>query len=220
MNTNLGLIGKKLGNTQIFNEDGSVTPVTVLETGPCVVVGLRTKEKDGYTAIQIGFGKKPARLLNKPQRVNYEKTNVEAPEIVREFRVSEEDLAKFQVGQEVKAADVFTEGQLVDLAAQSKGRGFTGVMKRWNFHGCRDTHGTHEYRRHGGSIGANLTPGRTLPNKKMPGHYGAERVTMQNVRVARVMNDENLVLVAGSVPGSRNGIVELRTAVKSKRAQN
>lgn len=218
MNTNLGLIGKKLGNTQIFNDDGSVTPVTVVEAGPCVVVGKRTPEKDGYSALQLGFGTRDKRHVNKAQAVAYEKAGVQAPEVVREFRLPVEELAKFEVGQTVKASDVFTAGQIVDVAGQTKGRGFTGVMKRWNFAGSVDTHGTHEYRRHGGSIGTNMTPGRTLPNLRMGGHYGDERVTIQNIRVARVVDADNLVLVAGAVPGAKNGIVELRGTTKIKKA--
>lgn len=218
MNTNLGLIGKKLGNTQIFNDDGSVTPVTVVETGPCVVVGKRTLEKDGYSALQLGFGTKDKRHVNKAQKVAFEKAGVAAPEVIREFRLSPEVVGKYEVGQQVKASDVFTEGQIIDITGLTKGRGYTGVMKRWNFAGSKASHGAHEYQRHGGSIGTNMTPGRTLPNVKMCGQYGNERVTMQKIRVARVVDADNLVLVAGGVPGSKNGIVELRGTVKLKTA--
>jgi large subunit ribosomal protein L3 len=218
MNTNLGLIGKKLGNTQIFNDDGSVTPVTVVETGPCVVVGKRTMEKDGYSALQLGFGTKDKRHVNKAQKVAFEKAGVAAPEVIREFRLSPEVVGKYEVGQQVKASDVFTAGQIIDITGLTKGRGYTGVMKRWNFAGSKASHGAHEYQRHGGSIGTNMTPGRTLPNVKMAGQYGSERVTMQKIRVARVVDADNLVLVAGSVPGSKNSIVELRGTVKLKTA--
>lgn len=217
MNTNLGLIGKKLGNTQIFNEDGSVTPVTVIEAGPCVVLGKRNEEKHGYTALQLGFGKRREKLVNKPEAGYYKKLELDAPQIVREFRVTTEDADKFEVGQQIKASDVFEAGQRVDVAGVSKGRGFAGVIKRHNFHGAGTVgHGTHEYKRHGGSIGMNMTPGRTLANQKMPGRYGGKATTLLGVTVARVMDDEGLVLLAGGVPGPKSGIVTVRGAVKRK----
>ncbi|MEZ4256018.1 MAG: 50S ribosomal protein L3 [Polyangiales bacterium] len=217
MNTNLGLLGKKLGNTQLFNDDGSVTPVTVVEAGPCMVVGKRTTEKDGYAALVLGLGKAKAKGLSKAETKHWEKAGVEAPETVREFRVSPDDLGKFEVGQVIKISEVLSEGQLVDVAGTSKGRGFTGVLKRWNFSSPVATHGTHEYKRHGGSIGTNLTPGRTFLNLKMAGHYGAERVTMPNVRIARIDDEQQLVMIAGSVPGSKNGIVEVRGQAKARK---
>ncbi|MEM9191546.1 MAG: 50S ribosomal protein L3 [Myxococcota bacterium] len=217
MNTNLGLIGKKLGNTQIFNEDGSVTPVTVVEAGPCVVVGKRSEAKHGYTALQLGFGKRREKLVNKPEAGAFKKLEIDPPEVVREFRVSAEDAEKFEVGQEIKVSDVFEVGQRVDIAGVSKGRGFAGVIKRHNFHGAGTVgHGTHEYKRHGGSIGMNMTPGRTLANQKMPGRYGGKRSTLLGIKVARVMDEEGLVLLAGGVPGPRSGLVTVRKAVKRK----
>jgi large subunit ribosomal protein L3 len=219
MNTNLGLIGKKLGNTQIFNDDGSVTRVTAVHVGPCVVLGKRTEEKDGYTALILGFGTKREKLVRKPEAGFFKKVGVSPMRTIKEFRLSPEDAAKFEVGKALKPSDVFAIGQRVDVCGKTRGRGFTGVMRRWNFAGQPDTHGTHEYRRHGGAIGTNMTPGRTLPNLKMAGHYGDERVTIQNLKVAKVLDDEQIVLIEGAVPGSRNGIVTVRGAAKAKKAK-
>jgi large subunit ribosomal protein L3 len=221
MNQNLGLIGKKLGCTQIFNEDGSVVGVTVIETGPCVVLGKRSLDKHGYTALVLGFGEKRKKLVRKAEAGLYEKLGLaKSPRVVREFRVPAEVVDKYEVGQTINAADVFAAGTKVDVSANSKGRGFTGVMKRHNFAGAgTDTHGTHEYRRHGGSIGTNMTPGRTLPNLKMPGRYGGKKTTILSLEVAKVMPEEGLVLIAGGVPGPKNGIVTLKAAVKTKRRE-
>ena len=215
MNTNFGLIGKKLGNTQIFQEDGEVARVTAIQTGPCVVVGKRTQAKDGYSALQIGFGTKRKKLVKKPQLALYEKLGVEPPSVVREFRVTADIADKYEVGQALKPSDVFTEGQIIDVSGTSKGRGFAGVMKRHNFSGAGTVgHGTHEYKRHGGSIGMNMTPGHTLKGQRMGGQYGNKAITMLNLRVAKVMDEEGILLVEGGVPGARNGIVTVRGAVK------
>lgn len=221
MNTNLGLIGKKLGCTQIFNDDGTVLLVTAIEAGPCVVVGKRSADKDGYTALQLGFGTKRDKLVRKPVQGYLKKQGVEAaPRIVREFRVPDELAAQYEVGQSIRPADLFETGQLIDVSGTSKGSGFAGVIKRHNFHGAgTNSHGTHEYKRHGGSIGQNMTPGRTFPGMKMPGRHGGRKSTILNLEVARVLADENIVLVAGGVPGPRNGLVTLRVAVKGKPAQ-
>jgi large subunit ribosomal protein L3 len=217
MNKNFGLLGKKLGNTQVFNENGSVTRVTVVQVGPCTVVGKRTLEKDGYSAVILGIGEKREKLVTKPEAGRFVKLNIKPLRTVREFRVDESELAKFELGQVLKPSDYFTVGQKVDVTGKSKGRGFTGVMFRWNFKGSKNaTHGTHEYQRHGGSIGTNMTPGRTLPNQKMPGQYGNEQVTIQNLKVAQILDDENLLLIEGAVPGSRERIVEVRGAVKTR----
>ncbi|MEC7523429.1 MAG: 50S ribosomal protein L3 [Myxococcota bacterium] len=217
MNTHPGLIGKKLGNTQLFNEDGDVVRVTVLKVGGCTVLGKRTLEKDGYSALILGFEDKREKLVNKPEKGFFEKSGVAPKKVVREFRLSEEDVAGFEIGQALKPSELFSEGQLVDVSGRTKGRGFTGVMKRWNFAGAGTVgHGTHEYKRHGGSIGANMTPGRVLPGVKMPGQYGDERVTILNLPIARVMDDEGLLLVEGGVPGPRNGYVTVRGAVKKR----
>jgi large subunit ribosomal protein L3 len=217
MNMHPGLIGKKLGNTQIFEDDGNVTRVTAIEVGPCTVLGKRTTEKDGYTALILGMGERTAKHVNKPEAGHYAKIAQKAAEVVRELRLPEAELAKFEVGAVLKPSDIFSAGQFVDVSAQTRGRGFTGVMARWNFRGsATKTHGTHEYQRHGGAIGTNMTPGRTLPNLKMPGHYGDERVTVQNQKIARVMDEECMVLVAGAVPGPKGGIVTVRGAIKKR----
>ncbi len=217
MNTHPGLIGKKLGNTQVFQDDGNVVRVTVVRVGPCTVVGKRTTEKDGYSALVLGFEDAREKHVRKAQAASYQKAGVSPKKVVREFRLPADEVAKYEVGQVLKPSDVFAVGQHVDVSGRSKGRGFTGVMKRWNFKGAgSDTHGTHEYFRHGGSIGTNMTPGRTLPNQKMAGHYGAERVTILNLKVARVMDDEQLLLIEGSVPGARNGYLTVRGAIKKR----
>lgn len=228
MNSNLGLIGKKLGCTQVFDANGNVARVTVIEAGPCLVVRKRTVEKDGYVALQVAFGEKPARLTDKPTRGYFEKSGVAArtvkgkkgkdvevfPRTLKELRLPADVAARFEVGQTITVADVFKEGQFVDVTGTSKGRGFAGVIKRHHFAGFVSTHGTHEYFRHGGSIGTNMTPGRTLPGVRMPGHLGAKRSTVQNIKVVKVLADENLVLIEGSAPGGDNGIVTVRGAVK------
>merc|ERR1711916_118659 len=202
MNTYLGLIGTKLGNTQIFEEDGTVTRVTAIEVGPCTVIGKRTEAKDGYSALILGYGEK----RQKPAKT------------LKEFRLPADVVEKYEVGQLIKPSDRFEVGSKVDVTGNSKGRGFAGVIKRWNFAGAgTDGHGTHEYKRHGGSIGANMTPGRVLPNLKMPGQYGNKRTTTLNLKVARVLDDKNLVLLRGSVPGSRNSTVTVRGAVKTRK---
>jgi large subunit ribosomal protein L3 len=220
MNTNLGLIGKKLGNTQIFNAEGMVHRVTAIACGPCVVLGKRTAEKDGYTALILGFGEKREKSVTKPEAGFFKKIEQKPAQEVREFRLSAEALEGFSLGQVVKPSEIFTEGQLVDVCGTSKGRGFTGVMKRHNFKGSRtSTHGTHEYQRHGGAIGTNMTPGRVFPGIRMPGQHGNARNTVLNLRVAKVLDETNIVLVEGSVPGARNGVVTVRKAVKGKRVQ-
>jgi large subunit ribosomal protein L3 len=220
MNTNVGLIGKKLGNTQIFDAEGMVHRVTAIECGPCTVVGRRTEERDGYSAIVLGFGQKREKSVNKPAAGFFKKIDQKAAEVVREFRLPAELASKYEVGQKLKPSELFSVGQLVDVAGDSKGRGFTGVMKRHNFKGSRtQSHGTHEYQRHGGAIGTNMTPGRVFPGLKMPGQYGASRVTVMNLRVAQVLDEQNIVLVEGGVPGSRNAFVTVRSAIKAKPVQ-
>ena len=194
-----------------------VLRVTVVECGPCTVLGKRTEERDGYSAVILGFGEKREKSVNKPEGGFFKKINVKAAQVVKELRLSTEDVAKYEVGQVVKPSEIFSTGQLVDVSGLSKGRGFTGVMKRHNFHGARSaTHGTHEYQRHGGAIGTNMTPGRVFPGLKMPGQHGNQNITMMNVRVAKVLDAENIVLIEGSVPGSRQGIVTVRGANKAK----
>lgn len=218
MNTNLGLIGKKLGNTQIFNSDGTVARVTAIQVGSCRVLGKRTLEKDGYSALILGFGEKREKLLNKAELGQYKKIGQPPARTVRELRLAPEAVAKYEAGQVLKPSEHFTEGQKVDVCGVTRGRGFSGVMRRWNFRGsAKDTHGTHEYKRHGGSIGTNMTPGRTFLNLKMPGQYGNERNTVLNLVVAKVLDDEGIILIEGGVPGSKNGTVMVRGAVKAKK---
>jgi large subunit ribosomal protein L3 len=218
MNTQPGIIGRKLGNTQLFQEDGSVTRVTVVEAGPVVVVGKRTPEKDGYVALMLGLEDRKEKHTTKPQAGFFKKANVTPKRIVRELRCDAEFAAKWEVGQTLKVDEIFQPGMKVDARGATRGRGFTGVMRRWNFAGAgSDTHGTHEYRRHGGSIGTNMTPGRTLPNVKMGGQYGNETVSVLNIKIARVDAEKHLLMLAGGVPGTTNGIVLVRTAVKAKK---
>jgi large subunit ribosomal protein L3 len=230
MNTLPGILGKKLGCTQIFNDDGSVTRVTVVEAGPCVVVRKRTVERDGYTALQLAFGERREKTVNKPTKGYLAKNGVQPktvtkkgkdvamlPRVLRELRLTPEEAAKYEVGQTIVAADVLKEGQFIDVSGVSRGRGFSGVFRRHNFAGFVTTHGTHEYKRHGGSIGTNMTPGRTLPGLKMPGQHGNKKHTTLNLKVAKIIPEQNLVLIAGAVPGSRNSTVVVRGAIKNGR---
>jgi large subunit ribosomal protein L3 len=217
MNTNVGLIGKKLGNTQIFNADGTVARVTAILVGPSRVLGKRTLDKDGYSALIVGFGEKREKLVSKAELGFFKKIGQPPSRTVKELRLSPEKVAKYEVGQELKPSEHFKEGEKVDVTGTTRGRGFTGVMRRWNFRGsAKDTHGTHEYKRHGGSIGTNMTPGRTFLNLKMPGQYGNERNTTLNLKVAKVLDDEQIILIEGGVPGSKNSVVTVRGAVKTK----
>jgi len=213
MNQHPGVIGRKLGMTQVFGEDGTVTACTVVEAAS-VVVGKRTVEKDGYSALVLGLGERAERKSSQAQAVAFKKAGVTPKETVRELRCPPEVAATFEVGQALKLENVFEEGQLVDVQGITRGRGFTGVMRRYNFKGYRMTHGTHEYRRHGGSIGTRMTPGRVKLGQKMPGHYGAEKVSVLNQRVAKLVADQNLVLVAGAIPGARGSLVLVRGAIK------
>jgi len=216
MNQYPGVVGQKLGMTQIFGEDGSVVACTVVEARP-VVVAKRTQEKDGYDAILLGVGERKEKHANKPLAGFFKKAGVTPKRVLRELRCSAEFAAGFEVGQELALEQLFEEGQFVDVQGVSRGRGFTGVMRRHNFAGNVNSHGTHEYRRHGGSIGTNMTPGRTFLNLKMPGQYGNERTTMLNLVVTKVLDEESIILVEGGVPGSKNGIVLIRGAVKAKK---
>jgi large subunit ribosomal protein L3 len=217
MNQNFGLIGKKLGNMQIFTEDGLVRRVTAVQVGPCTVLGTRTKEKDGYSALILGFGEQTEKHVRKPQLAFYKKLGRKPSRTIRELRLPAEKLAQFEVGQVIKPSEHFTVGQKVDVCGVTRGRGFTGVMRRWNFHGSSsDSHGTHEYRRHGGSVGTNMTPGRTLPNLKMAGQYGNEQVTVLNLPIAKILDEEQILLIEGAVPGARNAMVTVRGAVKAR----
>ncbi|NWF92590.1 MAG: 50S ribosomal protein L3 [Syntrophaceae bacterium] len=216
MNRTLGIIGRKLGMTQVFLEDGSAVPVTIVEAGPCRVIQKKTKEKDGYEAIQLGFLPKNSQRVNKPLSGHFKKAGTGPYSYTREFRV--EGVEKFELGQEI-TVNLFKAGDVVDVTGLSKGRGFTGVIKRHGFHGSPGSHGTHEYFRHGGSVGSATYPHHVFKGLKMPGHHGNQRVTIQNIKVFDVKEDQNLILLRGGIPGSRNGLILIRGATKkSKRA--
>jgi large subunit ribosomal protein L3 len=216
MNTKPGIIGKKLGMTQLYKEDGTVQRVTVVDVSSLQVVGKRTKEKDGYTALVLGIYDAKEKHLSKAEAGSFKKANVTAKRVVRELRCDDAFAGKFEVGGTVNLSEVFEPGQIVDAQGVTRGRGFSGVVRRWSFAGFVQTHGTHEYRRHGGSIGTNMTPGRTLPNLKMPGQYGNENVSILNLRVARVDAEKNLLMIEGGIPGPRNGVVLVRHGVKAR----
>lgn len=226
MNVQPGMLAKKIGMTQLFLEDGSRVPVTVLSVKGNTVMAHRTQERDGYTAIAVAFDEQKPTRLNKPELGRFKQAGLTPRRVIKEFRVGPEVLEKYAVGSDLPL-DLFDESVPVDVTGVSKGKGFQGVIKRWGMHGKPDTHGTHEYFRHGGSIGCRLTPGRVVPGKKMGGHMGSETKTLQNVKIARVMGDEGLVLVRGSVPGGCGGYVTVRlshkhavkTAHKAKKAQ-
>lgn len=206
-----GLIGRKLGMTQIFDEQGLARPVTVIEAGPCVVTQVRTSEKDGYEAVQLGFG--IAKKLNKPERGHVK----ESGHLVKTLReVKADDYSSIEVGQ-VFSADTFAEGEVVDVTGTSKGRGFQGGMKRHGFSGAQKTHGQSDRQRAPGSIGSSATPGRVFKGQRMAGHMGNERVTVQNLKVLRVDTERNLLLVEGSVPGPNKGTLLIRRAVKAQK---
>jgi large subunit ribosomal protein L3 len=216
MNTQPGIIGKKLGMTQLYKEDGTVQRVTVVDVSSLQVVGKRTKEKDGYTALVLGINDAKEKHLSKAESGAFKKKNVTAKRDVRELRCEEDFAGKFEVGATVNLSEIFQPGQIVDAQGITRGRGFSGVVRRWSFAGFVQTHGTHEYRRHGGSIGTNMTPGRTLPNLKMPGQYGNETVSVLNLKVARVDAEKNLLMIEGGIPGSRNALVLVRHGVKGR----
>jgi len=207
-----GLIGRKLGMMQFYNAEGNVIPVTVVETGPCVVVQKKEVSTDGYTAVQVGFGSKKAQRVNKAAQGHMAKAGKGAFAVLREFRL--DDVSEYQVGQEIKAADLFKVGDKIDVSGISKGHGYTGVIKRWSFAGFPGSHGTHEYFRHGGSIGNRSYPGRVRKGKKMAGQWGDEQISTQNLLVVDIRAEENLMLVRGAVPGSKQGVVILRPATK------
>ncbi len=210
----MGVLGKKLGMSHVFTEDGRRIPVTVVQAGPCVVMGKRTPDIHGYSALQLGFDDQKPQRVTKPMMGQFSKAGIEPKKFIREIRIPASELDKYEVGQVLDLSDVFSEGEFVDVTGTSRGCGFQGVMKRHNFAGFKATHGTHEYFRHGGSIGNRLTPGRTVKGRKMPGHMGSKRVTIQNLEVVGVRPEENLILVRGAVPGAPNGYLVVRKAVK------
>ena len=207
-----GIIGKKIGMTQLFDENGMVVPVTVVEAGPCVVVQKKTVESDGYTAVQVGFGEVKSNKLTKPAKGHFEKAGVAPKKTLKEFRFDSID--EINVGDIIKA-DTFAAGDKVDVCGISKGKGYAGTIKRWNGHSLRATHGTGPVHRHAGSNGSTSTPSRVYKGKKLPGHLGAERVTVQNLAIVKVDAENNLNAVKGAIPGAKGGIVVLTDTVKA-----
>jgi large subunit ribosomal protein L3 len=207
-----GLIGKKIGMTQIFDEKGNMIPVTVVEAGPCVVVQKKTTENDGYEAVQVGYGDKKVQRVNKPMAGHFKKADVAPKKVLKEFRL--ENTADVNVGDVLKA-DIFAAGDRVDVVGTSKGKGTAGVIKRWNFSRLKETHGTGPVHRHGGSLGV-IDPARIFKGKKMAGHLGAEKVTVQNLDIVKVDVENNLIAIKGAIPGPKNGIVVIADSVKSK----
>ena len=206
------IIGKKIGMTQIFDEAGHVVPVTVIEAGPCTVVQKKTVENDGYASVQLGFEDLADKKTTKPQKGHFAKGDVAPKKVLREFRF--EDTSAMNVGDIIKA-DVFAEGDAVDVRGTSKGKGYAGTIKRWNFGRLKETHGTGPVHRHGGSLGACSSPSRVFKGKKMAGHLGNERVTVQNLSVVKVDAEKNIIAVKGAVPGPKGGIVVLFDSVKA-----
>ena len=206
-----GIIGKKIGMTQLFDENGMVVPVTVVEAGPCVVVQKKTVESDGYTAVQVGFGEVKANKLTKPAKGHFEKAGVAPKKTLKEFRFDSID--EINVGDIIKA-DTFAAGDKVDVCGISKGKGYAGVIKRWGTHRGPMTHGSH-YHRGPGSLGACSDPSRVFKGKKLPGHYGVDTVTIQNLDLVKVDTERNLLLVKGSVPGPKGGLLVVKNAVKA-----
>ena len=216
MSHKMGLIGRKLGMTRYFHDDGSSLGCTVLEIGPCVVTGQRTPEKHGYLALQLGFDERDSRHISRPQTGYFKKSGIEKiPAVVREIRLDEsKDVTERNVGDVITAAQIFKPGDVVDVVGVSKGKGYQGVVKRHKMGGDTMTHGTHEFFRHGGSIGCRLTPGRVHKGKRMSGRMGTNQHTASDLVVVKVYEDKNLVLVKGSVPGPTNGIVMLKGSTK------
>ena len=211
----VGILGKKLGMSQIFRDDGRVIPVTVIEAGPCNVLQIKTKTKDGYDAVQIGFGEKKEKNLNKPDLGKFKKINVTPKRFVREIRTSPDQ--KFELGQQVKV-DVFAAGDAVDVVGTSIGKGFQGGMKRWHWKGGKRTHGSTSHRRPG-SIGSSTTPGRVIRGHHMPGRMGGDIVTIQNLEVVKIDPENNLLVVEGAVPGPTNSLLVIKKAKKLAKAK-
>ncbi len=209
----IGLLGKKVGMTQVYTENGERIPVTVLQTGPCYIIAKRTEERDGYSALVLGFDDKPARLTNKPDTGLFKASGVTPKRFVQELRLPAEECAKYEIGGVIKAEEIFEEGIPVDVTSRSIGKGFQGVFKRWNMHGGKASHGVHEKYRHGGSIGCRLTPGRVAKGKKMAGQLGDAITKIQNLQLLSINGEENYVLVRGSVAGAKGAYLTITKAV-------
>jgi len=206
-----GIIGRKLGMTQIITDDGQMVSVTVVEAGPCTVVQKKNTDSDGYSAVQLGFLEKRANLAGKPEKGHFNKAKVAPQKHLKELRV--EDIDGYELGQSV-TVDIFADGDIVDVTGVSKGKGFQGVMKRWGFGGGRASHGAEKIHRKPGSIGCSATPSRVFKGKKMAGRMGGEKVTVQNLSIAKVRSEENLLLIKGAVPGQNKGLLVIKKAVK------
>lgn len=206
------IIGKKIGMTQLFDENGKLVPVTVIEAGPCVVVQKKTIENDGYEAVQIGYGNLSDKRATKAVKGHFAKTDVALKKYLREFRL--ENVSELNAGDLIKA-DTFAAGETVDVCGTSKGKGYQGTIKRWGNHSLKDTHGTGPVHRHAGSNGMCSDPSRVFKGKRLPGHMGAERVTVQNLDVVKIDAENNLIAVRGAVPGPKNGIVYITNSVKA-----
>ena len=207
-----GIIGKKMGMTQIFDENGKVVPVTVVEAGPCTVVQKKTVESDGYVAVQLGYGDISAKKVSKPAKGHFDKADVAPKRTLREFRL--DDISAMNVGDILKA-DVFAVGDRIDVVGTSKGKGYAGAVKRWNQHRLRESHGTGPVARHAGSMGSCSTPSRVFKGKRLPGHLGAERVTIQNLKVVKVDAENNLIAIKGAIPGPKGSVVCISDSVKA-----
>ena len=207
-----GIIGKKMGMTQIFDENGKVVPVTVVEAGPCTVVQKKTVESDGYVAVQLGYGDISAKKVSKPAKGHFDKADVAPKRTLREFRL--DDISDMNVGDILKA-DVFAVGDRIDVVGTSKGKGYAGAIKRWNQHRLRESHGTGPVARHAGSMGSCSTPSRVFKGKRLPGHLGAERVTIQNLKVVKVDAENNLIAIKGAIPGPKGSVVCISDSVKA-----
>lgn len=207
-----GIIGKKMGMTQLFDENGKVVPVTVVEAGPCTVVQKKTVESDGYVAVQLGYGDISAKKVSKPAKGHFDKADVAPKRTLREFRL--DDISAMNVGDILKA-DVFAVGDRIDVVGTSKGKGYAGAIKRWNQHRLRESHGTGPVARHAGSMGSCSTPSRVFKGKRLPGHLGAERVTIQNLKVVKVDAENNLIAIKGAIPGPKGSVVCISDSVKA-----
>lgn len=207
-----GIIGKKMGMTQIFDENGKVVPVTVVEAGPCTVVQKKTVESDGYVAVQLGYGDISAKKVSKPAKGHFDKADVAPKRTLREFCL--DDISAMNVGDILKA-DVFAVGDRIDVVGTSKGKGYAGAIKRWNQHRLRESHGTGPVARHAGSMGSCSTPSRVFKGKRLPGHLGAERVTIQNLKVVKVDAENNLIAIKGAIPGPKGSVVCISDSVKA-----
>lgn len=218
MSLKMGLLGRKIGMTQVFHDDGTALGVTAVSLGPCVVVAKRTPDLHGYAAVQLGFEETPVRLVNRPDAGYIKKAGLEkTPRILREVRLEAKDLEQFEIGKVLRASEVFKSGDVIDVVGTTKGKGYQGVMKKHRMAGDSDTHGTHEFFRHGGSIGCRLTPGRVHKGKRMSGRMGGVKCTSSDLVVVKVLEEKNVVLIKGAIPGPANGLVLVKGSVKNVR---